>query len=77
MHQCNKMNDKWAERVMARIRSVRDLPVADAVYHQILLVTFALEKVFHLLLCQIQMTSLLKSMEDKMTYSWKRHFSKI
>ena len=40
MHQCNKMNDKWAERVMARIRSVHDLPVADAVYHQIYISNF-------------------------------------
>ena len=29
------MNNKWSEKVMARIRSVHDLPAADAVYHQI------------------------------------------
>lgn len=35
MQQCNKRADKWAEMVMARIKSVHDLPAGDAVYHQI------------------------------------------
>ena len=35
MQQCKRMNSKWSEKVMARIRSVHDLPAADAVYHQI------------------------------------------
>lgn len=29
------MNNKWSEKVMARISSVHDLPAADAMYHQI------------------------------------------
>ena len=35
LQQCNRMKNKWLEKVMARIRSVHDLPAADAVYHQI------------------------------------------
>ena len=35
VQQCKNMNNKWSEKVMARIGSVHDLPAADAVYQQI------------------------------------------
>ncbi len=35
LQQCNIINSKWSEKVLARINSVHDLPAADAVYHQI------------------------------------------
>ena len=35
LQQCSNRNDKWSEKVMSRIKSVHDLPAADAVYHQI------------------------------------------
>ena len=35
IQQCKNMNNKWSEKVMARISSVHDLPATDAVYHQI------------------------------------------
>ena len=31
VQQCKNMNNKWSEKVMARIGSVHDLPAADAV----------------------------------------------
>ncbi|KAL8604332.1 hypothetical protein ACOMHN_028095 [Nucella lapillus] len=30
----NDVDDKWAEAVLARIKSVNDLPAADALYHK-------------------------------------------
>lgn len=35
MQQCESRNDKWSMTVSARIKSVHDLPAADAMYHQI------------------------------------------
>ena len=35
VEHCKNMNNRWSEKVMARISSVHDLPAADAVYHQI------------------------------------------
>ena len=46
IQQSNRMNNKWSEKVMARIRRVHHLPAADAVYHQICSTNFWTGKIF-------------------------------
>lgn len=58
---CDKRNDEWAGQVKLRLKSVHDLPAADALYHQTFSVNFRTGK-------QLPMTFQTENMTPKKSY---------